>query len=290
MYVNKVRGRALAVYQVGTIKFPGISDIDLLVVAETPRSDNNQYFSVFQRLPRAYHRLFLHEPFVLPLRTLSVLLHTSHAQPILLSGPDILAGLTPLQNREEKWCKLFESYCNFAVYLDQCREREELSGRLAVAVASSMRYALRDLDELCGTEHAAHFSEQVDAQRNLLMTADLARAAEIAGGLLQVLQDKMTWLKTTVEQLMPESQGRRPCQFADEFLRGRTGSGLNRSLITRRWEAIDDYHQELKRLKFSYGHLFFFAAYGTAPGRYRQNRALRVAFSLPYRVRQLFGR
>src|ERR1700730_1580989 len=66
LYAQKIATRITALYRVGAMTFPGLSDIDLLVVVPHSRNDNNQFFNVFYRLPSRFHQLFRHHPSILP--------------------------------------------------------------------------------------------------------------------------------------------------------------------------------------------------------------------------------
>ena len=76
-YAAMVKGRAVGVHRVGNVRYPGLSDIDLLVVTEHEGVDNRYFFSALQRLPQRFHRLFLHEPFILPAWSLRVMRSTT---------------------------------------------------------------------------------------------------------------------------------------------------------------------------------------------------------------------
>lgn len=287
LYARLVASRALACYTVGSVPFPGLSDIDLLVVVRDARRDNAQFFSAIDRLPKIYRPLFLHNPFVLPATCVDVLRFTSHGKRTLESGTDVLVGIAPLASLEERWCKLFESYCNFAVYLAKCQTAPSGSARLAVAVASSMRYALSDLDAILGTDHAPPYARDIDERRGRF-GGDLDRNASLALEAWTLLRDKFAWLEQTLGEMVPLRPAESLVAFADEFLRGnRTFGSLDTAAIARRRAAIDFYHDELHRLRFPYGHLFFFAAYHTAERRYYQSRPESMLLALLYRARKI---
>ncbi len=57
-YASAVKGRAVAVYRTGHVRYPGLCGLDLIVVVDRIGVDNRFFFSALQRLPERYHRLF----------------------------------------------------------------------------------------------------------------------------------------------------------------------------------------------------------------------------------------
>jgi hypothetical protein len=288
LYADKVSSRTVALYTVGSVPFPGLSDIDVLLVPTAVMRDNGQFFSVINRLPLRYQRLFLHQPFVVPETALSVLRFTSHSKRTQITGTDVLSAIQPLLTKEERWCKLLESYCNFMTYIDQCQRRTFVSGRLAVAVASSMRYALRDYDAIFSTREAVGYSDDIDARRAALSTRsrdDQAAVREIWNALLT----KVQWLHATLVRKFALERGESPVQFAAGFLQGRRPfDNLDMPAIAARRAEIDFYNEELRRFRFPFGHLFFHAAYHSVQ-MFRQPRYERAMYSLWYRARTYSG-
>jgi len=288
LYARRVSLRARAVYQVGSVAFPGISDLDLLVVVEKEASDNSQYFSALLRLPKRFHRLFLHEPFILPASMVNVLQYTSHGRRRLIGGRDELAAVEPLLTVTERWSKLLESYQNFQIFLGQCNARAQVSGRLVVAVASSLRYALADLDAVSGTDHASSYAAAIDELR-LQLFHERVDAQLIVERIWVCFVAELSLLKDRLSSALSISV-QEVSKFVDDFLIGkRVPDGVSAAEFNARNQSIDRYFTELYHLRFSFGYLFFLAAH---PGirRYKQPRALRYLLQLPYTLERVTTR
>lgn len=253
-----VRSRALAVYQVGNVRFPGLSDIDFLVVPKRPARDNQYFFSVFHRLPRPQLRLFLHEPFIVPPTSTDVVRFTTHAKATLLYGEDVLAGTVPANGNAERVCRMLESYCSYERFVERARATGELNGRWSIAVFSACRFLLDDFDAVFGRQTSEAYKNAIDAIRANAFDEGVSRA--ILRG-WEIFERHMT----TVADVLARQIGSREglvAPLAREVLRGeRTFDGVPRDYARERYDAIANYHDELERFGFPFGHMFFSAAY-----------------------------
>jgi len=120
-YAAIVKSRAVGVHRLGDVRYPGLCDIDLLVVVEHEGLDNRYFFSALRRLPQRFHRLFLHEPFVLPAWSLRVLRYTTHRARKLIAGRDVLKPYTSSDEPAERWCRMLASYCSCAGFVSRTR-------------------------------------------------------------------------------------------------------------------------------------------------------------------------
>ncbi len=257
-YTALVRSRARAIYQVGNVRFPGLSDIDLLVVPERPAGDNQYFFSAFHRVPKRFLRLFLHEPFVVPPSALAVMRHTTHAKPKLLHGEDVLAAYRPDENDNERACRLLESFCSYERFTLRSRESGTLNGRWAMAIMSAFRFLLADFDAVFGAASAAVYGERIDALRADAFDRGVQAAVESAwdtfGEHFDVVASALAEeLDCRLEPIAP---------VARDILRGiRPFRTLSPNYLAARHAAIEHYHDELERFGFPFGHLFAVAAY-----------------------------
>ncbi len=256
-YAALVRSRARAVYQVGNVRFPGLSDIDLLVVPKRPASDNQYFFSAFHRAPKRSLKLFLHEPFIVPPTALSVMRHTTHARPKLLCGEDVLAEYRPDDNENERACRLFESFCSYERFTLRSRESQTLNGRWAMAIMSAFRFLLADFDDVFKVESSQAYGQRIDA----------LRAGAFQSGVQAAIENAWAFFHEhfiVVERVMAkELDCEGPLsQVARDILRGaRTFRAVPPEYLADRYAAVERYHDELERFGFPFGHLFFAAAY-----------------------------
>jgi hypothetical protein len=285
LYARKVETRATAVYRVGSIGFPGLSDIDLLVVVRDSRRDNSQFFSAFNRLPHRFHRLLRHDASVLPEAALEVFRHSSHPQPLLVSGTHVLEHYQVLTTIDEHWCKLFEGYFNQEVYLSRCRQRTHISARQAVAQATSLRYVLQHFDTIYSADHAIRHAQEIDTLRSALV-ASPAQGSKIIAEIWNVYCQKMLWFESVLKERLPLQHDESLRQFGNRILQGNfSPDSVDSSVILSRRRRIDFYHAELARLRFSYGHLFPCAVYDSPSQRWPKSWFERRLYSMYYKVR-----
>jgi hypothetical protein len=261
-YAAMVKSRAVAVYHTGHVRYPGLSDIDLIVVTDHVGVDNRFFFSALQRLPRRYHRLFLHEPFILPAWSLRVMRYTTHNAPKLIAGRDVIAPFRPSTEPDERWCRMLESYCAYAAFALKQRRVQQLKGRQTIAVASALRYMLADADALLPGAAADRYVNEIEAIRRSFFDGDPVEHVRAAWTLFSGAFDRFdTMLRAhlgaaTTEDAVDAARarllGEQPCaDFSQEY-------------AFRRARDIDGYHQELASLGFPFGHLFFVAAHPQA--------------------------
>lgn len=278
-YARMVEHRATAVYRVGNARFPGLSDLDILVVVDKPHEDNIYYFSPAYRLPKRLQHLFLHQPLILPAAMPDILQYTSHGDARLVCGKDVLNGYTPVDSNDERWCRILESACSYTAFSKRARERQVLSGRWTIAVTSALRFLLKDLDAVAGTTFAGQYAREHDELRSHAF--ENSNLAEVILQAWQLFDDN---LEVACEVL------RRCLRIKDEdlaafgiaALSGRRDLPVPADYIKTRFIAISAYHAELARLRFPFGFLFFVAAYPDAV------RPLAVPIFTRYFLRNLY--
>jgi hypothetical protein len=283
-YVKMVRGRAVAVYAVGSVRFPGLSDIDLLVVTDRKDLDGRYYYSALQRLPRRFLRLFLHEPFILPASCAEVMRHTTHYAPQLLSGRDVIRQFPPNDAASERWCRMLESYCSYSMFTERVRTKETLRGRWTIAVTSALRYLLGD---------AAHVFDGIDVQ-SYAAELDAIRAAffesENPAALIQRAWAHFLHAFEQCDAMLRARLGTHArmetIERARVLLRGDVSSDLfDRNYAAQRARIIERYYDELRLLGIPYGGLFFVAAHPEAVRTIPETAVTSLVHNI-YRVRR----
>jgi len=270
LYATKVSGRAIAVYQVGSTNYPGLSDIDLLVVVRTPKLDNEQFFSVYRRLPQRTQLLFLHEPFIVPLDCVDVLRFTSHTRKHLLSGQDVAAAILHDNSTANAWCLLFEGLWTYQSYFALVSRTATIRVRFMTAVASALRFTLAQFDRIQRTDFAATYGAQIDVLREALMANPLSQTITLQ--IFDTFFDALQSLKRALRERLPLLAHEEPLEFGKRFLMGeRKFDEVDSSWLYERAQSIARYHLALTQLKMSYGYLFFTAAYGDSIKRYQQH-------------------
>jgi hypothetical protein len=285
-YASAVRTRAVAVYRSGPARYPGLSPLELLVVTGQTGLDNRFFFSALQRLPERYHALFVREPFMLPAWSLRVMRHTNNLAPQLAAGRGVLAPYSPNDDSAERWCRLLESYCAYAAFVENARDAQLLNGRQTMAAASGFRKVLADaagvIPEAANDAYANHvealcrsfFDEGAEPVERVRTTWKiLARAFDTFDAIVRSrLQARTT--QEAVETARTRLLGEEHCEEFD------------RDYAFRRAREIDGYHQELASLGLPFGHLFFVAAYPRAVRSLPRAPVIETLLSNLYRVRR----
>ncbi len=283
-YAELVQSRAISVYRVGRVRYPGLSHIELLVVTDRMGIDNRYFFSAVQRLPRRFHSLFVHEPFILPAWSLRVIQYTTHALPALLAGRDVLHPYSPSESPDERWCRLLESYCSYSAFIERTLNSDVHKGRLTMAVAGAFRHVLADAAYHFTNIDAPAYAYAIDAIRNDFFNGDAASGVQAAWKLFS--QD-FERLDMELRSWLGAQSAQDAVVKARALLRGEEAcDAFDREYAFRRAQDIDGYHQELASLGFPYGHLFFIAAH---PGAVRELPHAPVVTNLVrnfYRVRR----
>lgn len=282
-YVQLVQSRSIAIYRVGNIRFPGLSDIDLLVVSDRCSLDNRFFYSALQRMPRRLLPLFLHDPFILPAWSLRVMRHTTHGSPELLAGRSVLGGYAPSNEPEERWCRLLEGYCASASFVQRTRQSGTLRGRMTVAVASAFRFQLAEVREVLGYDERGYAARIDDLRGGFFDRANPEDGVRDAWTMFGAEFERLD--ASLRSHLQLDAQDDLPAR-ARALLRGDRESGFfDREYAFRRAQAVDGYHQDLASMGFPYGHLFFIAAHPGAVHTHADSLVNGVVRNL-YRVRR----
>jgi hypothetical protein len=262
-YVKMVRARAIAVYRVGNVHFPGLSDIDLLVVTDRKAFDSRYYFSALQRLPRRFLPLFLHEPFILPAHCAEVMRHTTHYAPVLLSGQDAVRAFPPSDTEDERWCRMLESYCSYSVFAERVRTNERLRARFTIAVTSAFRYLLGDAAKLFDGIDPADYAAQMDAIRSEFFTSEHPQTLVLHAW--ERFSKRFQEFDTMLRERLGTHARMETIERARALLRGEISTELfDSSYAMKRARTIERYYDGLRALGIPYGGLFFIAAHPEA--------------------------
>ncbi len=286
-YSCMVQSRVIALYAVGNIAYPGLSDLDLLVVLDESRIDNNQFFA-FERLPRRFHKLFLHQPFFVPADMTFLVDYTTLTRREYVTGADVLNRKTMPETAEARYCRFFESFCHYRGYVDRIRRCDRVSARMMIAVASAFRYSLADSAWPIAVR-AEGYGQRIDDMR--------AQYFERGASAESRLQEVWSLLSGTVDALEGELQVNLPLEggetavgFAKALIAGRRElASLDRGAIAGRNRAILSYHDRLMQLRLSYGHFFYLAAHLDNLRIYRQAPMLRRLMQARYKPERLIN-
>lgn len=285
-YGRAVTSRAVAVYRGGRVRFPGLSDIDLLVVVDDqPVWDNEEFFSPFVRLPRRYHELFHHRPHFVPQSSIDALAYSTFAYSSkaaargvddagfrrqLIVGDDVVPKTWPMPNDSWYLCSLFETAITARLRFDHFRASHQRSVRRLASMAATFRFPLRQLDELTGTSYEGAYSAIVDrARAELLETDGDVHAA--AGVLFTLYAATLSGFERSIGELANARQGEPAAHAAREILAARrVHASIDQSYFASRRDAIHTYFERLRHAKISGMTIFVREPYRAEVQLYRQ--------------------
>ena len=286
-YARAVKSRAIAAYHGGRVRFPGLSDIDLLVVVDDrPVWDNEEYYSPFVRLPRRYHELFHHRPHFVSQSCIDTLAFSTFAyrsriesvngiddagfRRRLVVGEDVVPKSWPLPNDSWYLCSLFETAITARLRFDHFRTSLRLSVRRLASMAATFRFPLRQLDELNGTSYERTYSAIVDHARAELIDGDGDQRAA-AGVLYTLYAATLSGFERSIAELAHARSGEPPAHAAREILAGRRSiDAIEPSYFAARHTAIKRYFEALRHAKLSGLTIFVREPYRTEVRLYRQ--------------------
>jgi hypothetical protein len=284
-YVRLVKRRAVAVYSVGNVQYPGLSDIDLVVVPNGSAVDNQYFFSAKGRLPRRFVDLFLHEPFILPRSCLQVMRHTTHHAPVLLAGQDVVRPFLPREVPAERWCRMLESYCSYSGFARRVRQSQSLHGRWTMAVANAFRYLLADA-ALAFPEVADHgaYVRHINAIRSQFF--DLSDPSSGVHAAWELFAEHFDRLDTMLREWLGGAEPHEAVQKSRALLSGEMRcSDFDAEYAIERARTIERYYQALQSAGFPYGGLFLIAAHPRGRRSIRKTPVTALLHTL-YRVRR----
>lgn len=263
-YAALVKSRAVAVHRLGRAAYPGLSEIRLLVITDHVGMDNRFFFSALHRLPERFHRLFLREPFILPGWSLRVMRYTKHYAAQLLTGRHVLHAYSPSDERDERWCRLLESYCAYAAFAEKTRRSQLLRGRETLATVSALRSLL--------TDAALSVPEAADEDYVNAVEAIHRTFFEDLGDPVERVRDAWELFAAAFYRFDRAMKARLDARSTDEAVataRARLCgdeecADFDREYAFRRARDIDGYHHELASLGFPFGDLFPPAAHPRA--------------------------
>ena len=307
-YVMAVGSRASAIYHVGNVRFPGLSDIDLVVVVNTSARDNNQFFSPYVRLGKQQTRLFHHEPRFLPLTCIDAIRYSScvHAgsgqamdqiptvfgsRRTLVHGTDVL-GDRAVDVTNESWqrCRLLETSYIFT------RSRRELASERAVDVvklmsrATSLRYPMRHLHDLLRMSRDRAYEQRVDRARGRLLDATTTEAEKrkIASDAYDLFDNGVRRFEANIKTLFGIGRDEPLSAAVMAMLAGeRPAPGVDDEYLTARRAATAFYHEQQHAYRLSAGSIFATKPLNGARKPYVQPLTHRIFFGARWRLRPI---
>ena len=302
-YAAAVCERAGAIYQAGNVRYPGLSDIDLVVVVRRAAWDNNQFFSPYVRLPQDQRALFHHEPRFIPEPCIDALPYSScvhsgsdaaqapasfGSRRRLVFGSDIL-GAIAVDVRSPDWqrCRVLEVAFTMHRVLAELQTASSVDVVKLMSRATSLRYPMRHLHDLLGCSWDASYERRVDAARSTLL--DEARSAAERRA---VAEDAYALFLTAAQRYQAnvrtlfELPAREPLHvMATQMLSGgRPAPGVDPEYIAARLAAVSSYQAAQRAYRISTGSIFASKPLRGDYHRYAQPLVHRLASSARWRL------
>jgi hypothetical protein len=161
-FLSKYSKYCLAIYELGNISYPGLSDIDILVIPNTKKGGFIT-FDVMKDKELNKLPFCLHNPFVVPYAVVTVLENVNFDNLKQIYGP-VLELPKYIPNIERELLQFIEgaySLIDFSDALD-VRPNEELT---RIPVMSSLRFTLKYLDDINSSSNAILYSQKFDIFR-----------------------------------------------------------------------------------------------------------------------------
>ncbi|HXG25196.1 MAG TPA: hypothetical protein VNJ09_11615 [Chthonomonadales bacterium] len=241
-------------YWIGNTNFPGLSDLDLVVIPRD-RWLAPQHLAIKRALPPQYHRIVLHDPYILPKSHLQVYRYASFGKGKLVYGPPLLANITEEDTKATHLCNQLESLYRKYHYLRYCKQRPSLNALLWIAVGSALRFPLQSM-VACNLLPPCSYEEYK-------VTYDQMRARYLEAPCEKRFWQMFHYFETNLERVLDKVYEEldidiRQVNSLHEFYSRESYSlpGLCREEILQREAAVWDYLRALRSRHFGYGSLF----------------------------------
>jgi hypothetical protein len=275
-----------ALYVFGNVRYPGLSDLDLLVV---PKGSYLAplHLSLRDLLPRRFDPILEHDVFVVPLSQLAACRYRLSPPFSLVYGRDVLAGIAVDTSVATRVCDALEATNNMLGYVEQLRRLGVLNARSCTRVFNSQRYKARLLIHL-GLMKDDGYGAAIDALRARFMTDPSPECVLEMHGLFErsvttcarALESSLGLDVASFERVAGISYGQVPVPF----------EGFEIADARRRAGVITAYRQELVSRNYWYGFWFFPQMFPAAAARAPWHRTVfRALRSGSRRWRRLRG-
>ncbi len=259
-----------ALYVFGTVSYPGLSDLDFLVVPK------DTYLAplrvhLMDRLPSRFDRIIEHEVFVVPEPQLRVCAYRRPERFKLVYGRDVLADIAAEDSVGARVCDVLELVHNKMVFLTNLQRTGVLNAQSCIRVFNGQQYNVRRLAEL-GLLEENGYGATIDALRAQCM-ADPTEACvlqmydafeQCVTACARALHARLGPDLRSVAQIAAVSRGNATVPF----------EGFQVEDARQRADIITEYLQELVKRNFWYGFMFLARLFPTPPTNSVVDRAV----------------
>ena len=136
-----------SLYSFGSIRYPGLSDIDLLVVPKENYLAPLK-LSLLDRLPSRFDCILEHNVFVVPQAHFAAFAFAHPHSLQLLYGKQSIGEIAKDNSVAGRLCMSLEHLCNAAMFVEEIEGRRVINAMSCIRVFSAFRYSIRRLHQL----------------------------------------------------------------------------------------------------------------------------------------------
>ncbi len=241
-----------ALYGFGNQRYPGLSDLDLLVVPRD-RYFAPLYLHILGRLPQRFHCILEHDVFVVPESFTVVCSYTNANNLRLLHGRDVLSGTGREIPPAARVCHELERLYNAQIYARKLRNEQVIDARSSIRVFNSFRFSLKRLEELRFVEEGGYGAE-IDRLRNRYVEN---RAESWVAQMYRLFDDAVRYaVRCVSESIGVDVTSTSEIKALSYGERSLALNGFDPKDARKRADVARAYRQELDRRHFWYGTLF----------------------------------
>ena len=239
-------------YTVGNVNYPGISDLDLIVIPK------NNYLApinleLFPKTPKNFRHIIHHNPFIIPLNSLKVWEYSPLNKPNLIFGYDYLKEINKDNSDSNKIALLLEHLYSYLQYYYTTHKASSINARLSVPIYSSFRFTVNYMYAL-NIINNNYYGRNFDYLRDELLN----RSSEnIILKMRELFNDE---LLHAVKIILKYFNIKNLCKSSiSSIITGENTSGqvvIDEALLAHRQNEIKNYILQLTCGKFFYGSMF----------------------------------
>lgn len=251
MYLDRSFKYIESLYGFGSVRYPGISDIDLLVVPQE-RFLAPLKLSLLDRLPPRFDCILEHNVFVVPQAHIAAFAF-AHAQNLeLLFGRPTLDERAKDSSLAGRLCCELERLWSASTFVQQIEGQRFINATSSIRVFSALRHTIRCMAELAIADEGSYGADIDDqlgqflktrSEQHVLNMFHIYKAA--VTGCVARIAERLGIDATVAEQIKSLAWGiKSPLP------------GFRTEDVNRRNDTIANYHAALEKRNFYYGSMF----------------------------------
>lgn len=241
----------VSLYTAGNINFPGLSDLDLILIPRD-RYLAPLHLRATRRLPQRFQAILHHEPFIVPLEEVEIFRYSFLSNLKLRYGPPLLEDVRQDNSMANQLCTALEGLFSYLLFLDRQKRGEAINAAYCLPIFSSLRFTIQILVDL-GLMQEGNYQADFDLMRQEFIETGSEKCILAMFRYFEEALNRCAAAVAVALRLDPR-QGEQIRAFykRDRFPLAR----LYRPDIEERYAAISAYFKGLAARNFHYGHLF----------------------------------